>query len=75
MVAGQELIYSYIFVLEAGKLLLSLLNTLFTITERSLRFLLCILTHFRRRNELRLAAMKVRARAICWILGFLISGK
>lgn len=53
LVAGQQIIYSYVFVLETGKLFLSSINMLFAITERntSLSFLMCILTHYERGKE------------------------
>lgn len=46
LLAGQQIIYSYVFVLERGKLFLSLLNMVFVITEgnTALGFWVCSLT-------------------------------
>lgn len=53
LLAGQQIIYSYVFVLERGKLFLSLLNMVFVITEgnTALDFWVCSLTCYRNGNE------------------------
>lgn len=53
LLAGQEIIYSYLFVLGWGKLFLSLLNMIFAITEgnKTLIFGVCSLTCYRSGNE------------------------
>lgn len=50
LVAGQQFIYSNVFVLERGKFLSSL-NMLFAVTERNTSFLVCILMLYKRGNE------------------------